>query len=136
MTRKPIVLFVDDEPTTRRIYEYKFLTAGLPHHVVDSAEAAIKVLEEKKVDIVVTDLIMPKYDGTDLIECLRDCAQTRQIPIIVFTTGGNQDKVVEAMRAGATEVLPKHTTPPDRLLERVYLHTAEALAREAQSPRP
>jgi CheY-like chemotaxis protein len=130
MARKPIVLFVDDEPTTRRIYEYRFTLCGIPSYVVESAEAAIKVLEERKVDIVVTDLMMPKYDGTDLIVALRDCAATKNIPIILFTTGGNQDKLVEAVRAGATEVLPKHTTPPDRLIERLLTHTRDAIARE------
>lgn len=134
MPRKPIVLFVDDEPTTRRIYEYRFTAMGLPHYIAESAEAAVRILEEKPVDIVITDLLMPTYDGTDLVVCMREAELTRSIPIILFTTGGNEAKIAQAMKAGATEVLPKQTTPPDKLIARIYALTSDALARE--QPRP
>jgi CheY-like chemotaxis protein len=130
MPRHPIVLFVDDDPTTRRIYEYKFMTSGITGYVVDSAEGAVRVLEQKKVDVVVTDLMMPRYDGNELIECLRESPVTKHLPIIVFTTGGNQEMMLDAMKVGATEVLPKYTTPPDRLVERLHFHTRDAIARE------
>jgi two-component system, chemotaxis family, chemotaxis protein CheY len=123
MTRKPTVLFVDDEPTTRRMYEYRFASLGIPHYIADSAEAAVRILEEKTVDIVVTDLLMPRYDGTDLVVCMREAEYTRKIPIILFTTGGNEEKITQAMKAGASEVLPKQTTPPDKLIARIYALT-------------
>jgi CheY-like chemotaxis protein len=129
MTRKPTVLFVDDDALTRRIFGYRFTSLGIPNFVADSAEAAVRVLEENRVDIVVTDLIMPRYDGTALIECLRECELTRNVPIILFTTGAIQEKIDRAIKAGATEVLMKQTTPPDKLVEHVY-----ALTKDLMSP--
>lgn len=129
MMRKPTVLFVDDDALTRRIYGYRFTSLGIPNFVADSAEAAVQILEENRVDLVVTDLMMPRYDGTALIECLRECELTRTVPIILFTTGGTQENIDRAIKAGATEVLMKQTTPPDKLVEHVY-----ALTKDLPSP--
>lgn len=131
--RKPIVLFVDADRTARTMFEFRAQLSDVPHFVVDSAEAAVAVLEEHRIDVVVTDLFMPKYDGVDLIKCMREFEFTKDIPVIVFTVGGNPQKVADAINAGATEVVMKQTTPMDKLIEHVHALTKEAIAREQTS---
>ena len=119
MPSKPTVLFLDDDASMRKVYTIGLAAAGMPMHIVSSAEEAGKVLEEKKVDVIVTDLMMPNFNGVDLIKAVRETDYTKHIPILVFTSGGNTDMITQAMQAGANEIVQKHTTPPAKLIEKI-----------------
>lgn len=125
MNTKPTVLFLDDDASMRKVYTVGMAAAGIPSHIVGSAEEAGKVLEEKKVDVIVTDLMMPGFNGVDLIKAVREADYTKHIPILVFTSGGNMELVAEAMQAGANEVMQKHSTPPAKLIEKILKAHAE-----------
>jgi len=130
MTTKPTVLFIDDDPTMRKVYTVGLAMAGIPMHVVGSPEEALKVLEEKTIDVIVTDLMMPKYSGVDVITAVRETDYTKHIPILVFTSGGNMEMVEAAALAGATEIMQKHSTPPAKLIERILKVHADAAGKK------
>lgn len=119
MSAKPHVLFIEDDATTRRIHCGSLTAAGIPTDVVSSAEEALKILETKTVNVIVTDLMMPKYNGVDLITAVWECDYTKNIPILVFTSGGNLELMEQAVKAGATEIMQKHTCPPARLVAKI-----------------
>ena len=125
MKTKPTVLFVDDDPTMRKIYTTSLAMAGLPMFIVGTPEGAMKVLEDNKVDVIITDLMMPTYTGVDVIRAVRETDYTKHIPILVFTSGGNMELIEQAALAGATEILQKHNTPPAKLIERILKAHAE-----------
>ncbi len=123
--RKPTVLIIDDDPTTRRVLTGGMAMAGLPVHVAASAEEASNVLAEKSVDVIVTDLIMPRFNGVELIQAIREAPHTKNLPVIVLTSGGNLELIAQANTAGANEIHQKHNTPPAKLIERILaLHNA------------
>jgi CheY-like chemotaxis protein len=126
MKPKPTVLFIDDDATTRKVYTAGLAMSGIPMHMAASAEEAGAILEAKPVDVIVTDLMMPNFNGVDLIQAVRSADYTKHIPIIVFTSGGNQDLVERAAFSGANEILQKHTTPPAKLIERILKLHEEA----------
>ncbi len=126
MKPKPHVLILDDDPTTRKVLTGGLAMAGIPVHIAGSAEEAAKVLEEKKVDVVVTDLMMPNFNGVDLIQAIREADYTKHIPIVVFTSGGNMELMEKAAMSGANIILQKHTTPPAKLIETVLKLHEEA----------
>jgi CheY-like chemotaxis protein len=119
MKPKPTVLFIDDDASMRKVYTVGLTMAGIPMHIVSSPEEATSVLEEKQVDVIVTDLMMPNFNGVDLIKAVREADYTKHIPIVVFTSGGNMELMQEAAMAGANEIMQKHTTPPAKLIERI-----------------
>ena len=125
MNTKPTVLFIDDDATTRKLFTGGMALAGILTHIVGSAEEAGAVLEEKKIDVIVTDLMMPGFSGVDLIKAVREAAYTKHIPILVFTSGGNLELIAEAVQAGANEIIQKHTTPPAKLIEKILQAHAE-----------
>ena len=127
MSSKPTVLFIDDDATTRKVYTAGLAMAGIPMHMAASAEEAGKILETHKIDVIVTDLMMPNYSGVDLIQAVRAADYTKHIPIIVFTSGGNLELIAEANRSGADEVLQKHSTPPAKLIAQILHLHEEAL---------
>ena len=130
MKPKPTVLFIDDDPITRKVYTAGMAMAGIPTHIVGSPEEAAAILEEKQIDVIVTDLMMPKYNGVDLIQAVRAADYTKHIPILVFTSGGNMELVEQAAFAGANDIMQKHSTPPAKLIEKILK------AHEDAPPRP
>ncbi len=119
MKPKPTVLFIDDDASMRKVYTVGLSMAGIPMHIVGSAEEAATVLENKQIDVIVTDLMMPNFNGVDLIKAVREADYTRHIPILVFTSGGNMELIQEAASSGANEIMQKHTTPPAKLIEKI-----------------
>jgi len=126
MKSKPTVLFIDDDATMRKVYTVGLAMAGIPMHIVSTPEEALQVLEEKTIHVIVTDLMMPKYSGVDVIKAVREADYTKHIPILVFTSGGNMQLMEEAALAGATEIMQKHNTPPAKLIEKILKAHAEA----------
>jgi DNA-binding NtrC family response regulator len=126
MNIKPTVLFIDDDPSTRKIINGGMAMVGLLSHIAGSAEDAGVILENEKIDVIVTDLMMPGFNGVDLIKAVREADYTKHIPILVFTSGGNVELMAEAMQAGANEIVLKHTTPPAKLIEKILKSHADA----------
>ncbi|MDD1608362.1 MAG: sigma-54 dependent transcriptional regulator, partial [Methylococcaceae bacterium] len=100
---KQTILVVDDEAKMRRLLEimltqmnYAVLQAG------DGLEA-ITVLTKHPVDLIITDLKMPKLDGIGLLKQLRE--QANNIPVIVVTAYGTVETAVDAMKYGASDYI-------------------------------
>jgi CheY-like chemotaxis protein len=119
MKKKPTVLVIEDDATTRKVLTGGLAMAGIPAHVATSPEQAAEILSEKQIDVIVTDLMMPGVNGVDLIEAVRAADYTKHIPILVFTSGGNLELIQKAAMSGANEIHQKHNTPPAKLIERI-----------------
>lgn len=125
MKSKPTVLIIEDDPTTRKVLTGGLAVAGVPAHVASSPEQASDILSEQPIDIIVTDLMMPGFNGVDLIQAVREAPHTKHIPIVVFTSGGNLQMMERAALLGANEICQKHNTPPAKLIEKILaLHEA------------
>lgn len=100
----PVVLIVDDEKNTREglgralLRDYEVLTA-------ESGATALKMISERTVDVMLSDLRMPVMDGMTLMQ--RALASSPQLVCILLTAYGNIETAVEAMRYGATDFLTK-----------------------------
>jgi DNA-binding NtrC family response regulator len=102
---KKFILFVDDDPEMR-----KALLDGLSHNgysvsLAESANEALRVLDQKPFDLVVTDVKMPGQDGFHLLNTLK--AKASPVPVIMMTGFGTIQNAVEAMRKGAFDYLVK-----------------------------
>ncbi|MDX2185480.1 MAG: response regulator [Opitutaceae bacterium] len=125
MPADKIVLFVDDDPTTRKIYETQATRLGVRAIMTSNPTEAVAVLKHQLPHIIVTDLMMPEYDGVELIRAIRENPRTRDIPVIVLTYGGNLERVDTAGHVGANEIHDKSSCPPDKLFARIAALTAQ-----------
>ncbi|WP_404423433.1 PleD family two-component system response regulator [Nibricoccus sp. IMCC34717] len=125
MPAEIIVLFVDDDPTTRKIYETYAARVGVRAIMTANPTEAVAILKHQRVDLIVTDLMMPEYDGVELIRAVRENVRTRDIPVIVLTYGGNLERVDTAGHVGANEIHDKSSCPPDKLFARIQALTAQ-----------
>lgn len=82
---------------------------------VQDGEEALHVLEEEKIDVVITDISMPLMDGIELIRHIREGKQ--DIYILVLSCHDDFEYVKEAMRLGADEYILKNTLDEDTLYD-------------------
>jgi len=80
------ILIVDDEPSIRETCAEVARQAGMKAFAVASAEEALEVLENSAVDIVLTDLMLQRTSGLDLLKRVHDTNPT--LPVIVLTQFG------------------------------------------------
>jgi two-component system, chemotaxis family, chemotaxis protein CheY len=96
------VLVVDDSESTRELLTVILETAGYQVDCAFDGEDAVTLLEGRYVDLVLTDLNMPRLDGIGLIKKLRAMESYKRTPIIMLTTESNATFKDQAKSAGAT----------------------------------
>ncbi len=123
-------LVVDDSLTMRRIVVNALKTLGYEQVVEaqDGKDAVAKLMTESPT-FVITDWNMPEMNGLDLTKWIRANGQFESIPILMITTRGNKDDVIEAMKARVNNYIVKPFTPQG-LKEKIdqILKTTEAKA--------
>ena len=110
-----IIHLIDDSATMLMSMEMLLKRAGYTVTKSNSAEAAIKDLEEITPKLIITDLNMPGMNGIDLIQTLKQQTKFRFMPMLMLTTESQQSRREEAKRAGATGWLVK-PVEPDQLI--------------------
>ena len=96
------ILTVDDSASMRALLLHALQAQGFDVAQCEDGIDALEWLEGNDVDIVITDINMPRLDGFGLIERLRSTARHRDRPILVLTTESSDEKKARARRAGAT----------------------------------
>jgi len=104
MSRKTI-LVVDDEQPQREAYERTLSAEGFDVTTATSGEAAVKFLNDRKFDLVITDLKMAGMTGNQLLQHVM--ALDRVIPVILITGHGTIEAAKDALRHGAFDFLEK-----------------------------
>lgn len=104
MARKSI-LVVDDEKNQREILETILSSEGYDVTTASSGEAAMKFVESRRFDLVLTDLKMTGMSGLDLLKELTN--YDKSIIVILLTAHGSVDSAVDALRLGAFDYLQK-----------------------------
>lgn len=126
------ILVVDDAPHTIEILERNLSAQGYQVFTAPGVAEAIKILEGTHVDLVVTDLKMPKASGLDLVRHVREnCRNTEVMMITGYATVGG---AVEAVKIGAEEYLAKPFTD-EELLTAVRRALDKLHVRKAARPR-
>ncbi|HTJ47787.1 MAG TPA: sigma-54 dependent transcriptional regulator [Kofleriaceae bacterium] len=99
------ILVADDEPNLRRVLTAILRRDGHEVALATDGAEALEVMQTGDVDVVITDLRMPKVDGMDV---LRHAAKhSPHVPVIMITAYGSVGQAVEAIKAGAFDYIEK-----------------------------
>jgi two-component system chemotaxis response regulator CheY len=102
MSKITRVLTVDDSASMRALLLHALTTNGFEVEQAIDGVAALEWLALNDIDVVITDINMPRLDGFGLIEQLRAGCRHRDRPILVLTTESSDEKKARARSAGAT----------------------------------
>lgn len=105
---KESILVVDDAPGTLEILHRNLTSKGYRVFTAPSVDDALRILEAESVDLVITDLKMPKASGMDLIRHVRE--NLKDTEVMMITGYATVEGAVEAVKTGAEEYLTKPFT--------------------------
>lgn len=99
------VLVVEDEPRIRAILEFFLRRRGFHVHAVSNGAEALDALDAEDFDLAVTDFVMPRVSGLQLIKRVRESG--RSLPFVLLSATVTAAALKAARRWGAVEVMPK-----------------------------
>jgi len=105
------ILVVDDSSTMRRIMKVSLGRCGYTD--IEEAENGLEALNQaktKQYDCVITDWNMPEMDGLELAKNLRKLDNYTKVPIMMVTTEGGKQDIIEALTQGVSSYIVKPFT--------------------------
>lgn len=112
------IMTIDDSKTMRDMLMLTLADAGFDVIQAVDGQEGVDMLEKEKVDVVITDINMPRMDGYEVVRQLRMRPEHQKTPILVLTTESEIEKKKMGKDVGATGWLVK-PFDPDRLVETV-----------------
>ncbi|WP_425953334.1 chemotaxis response regulator CheY [Ralstonia pseudosolanacearum] len=107
----PRFLVVDDFPTMRRVVRNLLKELGYPN--ADEAEDGVSALSKLNggtFDFVLTDWNMPRMDGLELLQAIRQSPELKHLPVLMVTAEAKKENIIAAAHAGADGYIVKPFT--------------------------
>ena len=109
------ILVVDDSPTDRQHLSELLSKNGFKVSTADSAEDAMAKLKQSRPDLVLMDVVMPGQNGFQATRALSKDESTKNIPVILCSSKGQETDKVWGLRQGAKDYVVKPVNPADLL---------------------
>ena len=125
MDSKEKILVVDDAPEALEVLQRNLSSEGYTVYTASFVADAIKILDSTPIDLVITDLKMPKVGGLELVRHVRE--NFRDTEVMMITGFATIEGAVKAVKSGAEEYLTKPFTDEElfsavkRSLDKLYL---------------
>ncbi len=105
-------LAVDDSPTMRRIIVNTLKRIGYTDVVeASNGKEALAKLYSEKIDFIITDWNMPEMDGLEFVNAIKADDNYKDLPILMITTRGVKEDIIDAMKAGVSSYIVKPFSP-------------------------
>ena len=114
----PTVLVVEDDPVILRLLEVNFELEGF--RVLTAADGAqgIEIVRAERPDVIISDIMMPRVSGLELVQAVRADAELAGTPIILLSAKAQSADLKAGLDAGADDYITKPFEPLD-LVDRV-----------------
>lgn len=103
----PLILIVDDSPTEVFVMQKALEKHGFTTAAADNGADGIRLARQMKPDLIFMDIVMPGVNGYQATRTLINDPETKQIPIIMVTTKGQETDRVWGLRQGAVDYMVK-----------------------------
>jgi DNA-binding response OmpR family regulator len=113
------VLVVDDDPVILRLLQVNFDLEGIDVTTAVDGEEGLKMAQSDRPDLVISDIMMPKVNGLELLAALRSSPDTAALPVILLSAKAQVADVQRGLELGADDYITKPFDPLE-LIDRVY----------------
>jgi two-component system phosphate regulon response regulator PhoB len=129
------ILIVEDDPDLREVLAYELVREGFGVDETASGKEALRLCQRRPPDLVLLDLMLPDYSGTEICQALRRSRETERVPVIFLTACGAEDDRIRGLEVGADDYLSKPFNMRELILRiHALLKRAEAAAHAPISP--
>ena len=111
------IFLVEDDSVVVQVYRAKLLREGFGVEVAEDGLKAVKMLAALRRDVVVLDLMMPKFNGVDVLKYIRSHSALKEIPVIILSNAHMTRLAQEAAAIGAERALLKSSCTPGQLID-------------------
>ncbi len=106
------ILVVDDFSTMRRIVKNILKQLGYENILeADDGSSALNVLNNEKIDLIISDWNMPQVSGIELLKTVRTTENLKDIPFLMVTAEGQKENILEAVKNRVSNYIVKPFTP-------------------------
>jgi DNA-binding response OmpR family regulator len=113
------ILFIEDDPLINKIYSTRLKADGHEVFTAENGEEGLKIAMDNNPDIVILDVMMPRVDGFEVLEKLRDDDRFKLKPIIMYSNLNNEEEIKRAKQMGVTEFVIKANLSPTQMVEKI-----------------
>ena len=118
MNKLKIVLIEDDEILSKVVYE-ELKEAGFDVLQAFDGEEGLILATEKKSDLILLDLLLPKKHGFEVLEELKKSPVTNSIPVVILTMLGSDEDIKKGLRLGANDYIVKSQHAVSEIIDKV-----------------
>jgi CheY-like chemotaxis protein len=129
MSQGGAILYVEDDVFTGRMMELQFRNHGFEVTLVNNGEDALAALDQASFDLILSDVMMPKMTGLELLARIRETHAKENLPVILVTALDNTSRIMDGLKQGANDFLAK-TNEFGIVLARVEMHLEMKRLRE------
>jgi len=112
------ILIIDDSPTEVRVLGGMAKKHGYEVITAETGEQGIEVAKEQKPDLILMDIVMPGLNGFQATHAISKDPATKDIPIIIVSTKGQETDKIWGMRQGASDYVTKPASE-DELISKI-----------------
>jgi DNA-binding response OmpR family regulator len=105
--RRPLVLVADDDPDIRSLVTLRLEKSGYEVVAAGDGEQALAAALARAPDLALLDVMMPKLDGYEVTQRLRQEEATRHLPVILLTARVQETDIARGVEAGADDYVKK-----------------------------
>ena len=113
------VLIVEDDVMLNKIYQTKLGLVGYKVFAAYDGEEGVKKMEEVAPNIVLLDLMLPKKNGFEVLETVKQNIKLNHIPVIILSNLGQGDDIERGKALGADDFLVKSNVKLEMVLEKI-----------------
>lgn len=117
--KKKTVLLIEDDEFLAELYATKLNLEGFDVIAAADGKKGLKLALEKRPDVVLLDIILPKMDGFEVLKNLRADAVAKTIPVILLTNLSQKDEVKRGLELGAADYLIKAHFMPSEVVKKI-----------------
>ncbi|MDD4412575.1 MAG: response regulator [Patescibacteria group bacterium] len=117
-----LIILAEDDKFINRAYHDGLKRAGFEVESANDGEELLKMLETKKPDLILLDLIMPIKNGFETLEEIKNNPKYKNIPVIVVSNLGQESDVSKTMKLGAVDYLIKSDYSLKEMIDKVKSH--------------
>jgi len=113
------VLVVEDDLFILELLSDKLRQSNFRVSIANDTQAASKILQEQKVDLILLDIVLPGVDGFTYLKELKTSDAWREIPVIVLSNLGQKEEIERGMSLGAADYIIKANNSPAEIVKRI-----------------
>lgn len=127
------ILLVEDDKSLREIYGVRLMAEGYEIVSAGDGEEALAMAIKERPDLIVSDVMMPKISGFDMLDILRSTTETKDIKVIMMTALSSDDQRARGEKLGADRYLVKSQVGIEDVVRTVHDVLGDGVAGAAPS---